>query len=111
MNRGDVYLADLNPSRGSEQSGIRPVAIIQRNTLARFTSTIVVVPFTTNLRRAMIPGTVLIPAEENGLTRDSVALCYQIAVLDRSRLTKKLGSLTTRQLANLDQALKYALDL
>jgi len=111
MNRGDIYLADLNPSRGSEQSGIRPVVVVQRDALVRFTSTIVVVPFTTNLRRANVPGTVLIPAEENGLTTDSVALCYQIAVLDQSRLTKKLGSLTSQQLANLNQALKYAPNL
>lgn len=102
MNRGDVYLADLNPSRGSEQSGIRPVAIVQRDTLARFTSTVVVVPFTTNPRRAKIPGTVVIAAEESGLTQDSVALCYQMAVLDRSRLLNKLGTLSVQQLIQLD---------
>jgi mRNA interferase MazF len=46
MTRGDIYLADLNPTRGAEQAGIRPVVIVQRDTLARFTSTVVVVPFT-----------------------------------------------------------------
>ncbi|MCL1475299.1 type II toxin-antitoxin system PemK/MazF family toxin [Argonema antarcticum] len=55
--RGDVYLADLNPSRGSEQAGIRPVILVQRNTLDRFTTTVVVIPITSNLRRAKIPGT------------------------------------------------------
>lgn len=111
MNRGDVYLADLNPSRGSEQSGIRPVVLVQRNTLFQFTSTVVVVPFTTNLRRAKVPGTVLIPMGNSGLSQESVALCYQIVVLDQSRLLTKLGSLSSNQLNQLDQARKYTLSL
>ena len=48
---GDIYLADLNPSKGSEQAGIRPVIIVQRDTLDRFTTTVVVIPVTSNLRR------------------------------------------------------------
>jgi mRNA-degrading endonuclease toxin of MazEF toxin-antitoxin module len=43
MSRGDIYLADLNPSRGSEQAGIRPVVIVQREAIDRFTQTIVIV--------------------------------------------------------------------
>lgn len=66
--RGEIYLADPNPSRGSEQAGIRPVIIVQRNTFDRFTTTVVVVPLTSNLRRARIPGTIVIPAGEGGLT-------------------------------------------
>lgn len=56
---GEVYLADLNPTRGSEQAGIRPVITLQRDTLDRFTTTVVVVPVTSNLRRAKIPGTII----------------------------------------------------
>lgn len=44
--RGDIYLADLNLSRGSEQAAIRPVIIVQRDRLAQFTTTLVVVPLT-----------------------------------------------------------------
>ncbi|MEH2084054.1 MAG: type II toxin-antitoxin system PemK/MazF family toxin [Nostoc sp.] len=57
--RGDVYLADLNQTRGSEQAGIRPVIIVQRDRIAQFTTTSIVVPLTTNLRRAIIPGKLL----------------------------------------------------
>jgi mRNA interferase MazF len=56
--RGDIYLADLNPSLGSEQAGVRPVILVQRQNLDRFTRTVVVIPVTTNLRRAQIPSTV-----------------------------------------------------
>ena len=94
--RGDVYLADLNPSRGSEQAGIRPVIIVQRNTIDRFTQTVVVVPITSG---------------EGGLLQDSVALCYQIVVIDKQRLTRKLGTLSSNYLLMLKEALKYTLQL
>lgn len=109
--RGDIYLADLNPSRGSEQAGIRPVIIVQRDTLDRFTTTVVVVPLTTNLRRARIPGTVSIAVGEAGLTQESVALFYQIVVIDRQRLIRKLGTLSPSYLLMLKESLEYTLKL
>lgn len=109
--RGDVYLADLNPSRGSEQAGIRPVIIVQRDTLTRFTTTVIVVPLTSNLRRARIPGTLVIPSGEGGLVQESVALCYQIVVLDQQRLIQKLGTLSSSYLLSLKAALNYTLKL
>ncbi|MEH1960752.1 MAG: type II toxin-antitoxin system PemK/MazF family toxin [Nostoc sp.] len=109
--RGDVYLADLNPSRGSEQAGIGPVIIVQRDRLAQFTTTSVVVPLTTNLRRALIPGTIVIPSGEGGLTQESVVLCYQIVVIDKQRLIRKLGTLSHNYLLMLKAALEYTLEL
>jgi mRNA interferase MazF len=109
--RGDIYLADLNPSRGSEQAGVRPVILVQRQNLDRFTRTVVVIPVTTNLRRAQIPGTVLIAAGEGGLSQESVALCYQIVVIDRQRLQRQLGTLSAVYLQQLGEAIRYTLDL
>lgn len=108
---GAVFLADLNPSRGSEQGGIRPVIVVQRTNIDRFTRTVVVVPLTTNIRRSQIPGTVVIPAGEGGLTQESVALCYQIVVLDRQRLQRQLGNLSKVSGLALKQALQYTLEL
>ena len=109
--RGDIYLADLNPSRGSEQAGVRPVILVQRQNLDRFTRTVVVIPVTTNLRRAQIPGTVLIPVGEGGLSQESVALCYQIVVIDKQRLQRQLGTLSPVYLQRLGEAIRYTLDL
>ena len=109
--RGDIYLADLNPSRGSEQAGISTVILVQRQNLERFTRTVVVIPVTTNLRRAQVPGTMLIPAGEGGLSQESVALCYQIVVIDKQRLQRQLGTLSAIYLQRLGEALRYTLDL
>ena len=85
--RGEIWLAELNPIRGSEQAGTRPVIILQNNSVNRFTSTFLAIPLTTNLRRASLPTCVLLPEGEAGLARESVALCHQLRVLDKSRLT------------------------
>ena len=111
MNRGEIFLANLNPSRGSEQSGIRPVIVIQRNTIGRFTRTALVIPLSSNLRRSNIPGTITIPAGEGGLTQDSVALCYQTVVLDQERFIRKLGNLSQPYLEMIRQALIYTMEL
>ena len=111
MQKGEVYRADLNPVVGSEQAGLRPVVVVQNSVLNRPTRTVVVVPFTTNLRRAELPSGVLIPHGEGGLDQDSVALCHQVRVLDKSRLTTRLGKLALASIAKIDETLKFVMDL
>ncbi len=60
VRRGEIWLADLNPTRGSEQAGIRPVLIFQNDLLNKYTTTVLAIPLTTNLRRAALPSCVLI---------------------------------------------------
>jgi len=110
MRKGDVCLADLNPTRGSEQAGTRPVVIFQKDILNKFTRT-VVIPFTTNLKRAQLPSGVLVRKGDGGLREDSVALCHQIRVLDRSRLTARLGSLSPATVEQIEAALAFTLDM
>lgn len=87
MKRGEIYFANLDdPPHGHEQGKRRPVVILQRNELNRTAKTVVVVPFTTNLKTARLPSCVLVKAGNGGLTSDSVALCNQIRVLDKRRL-------------------------
>jgi mRNA interferase MazF len=94
VSRGEIWLADLNPTQGSEQSGTRPVLIFQNNSINRFTSTFVTIPLTTNLRRASLPTCVLVKQGEGGLVKDSVALCHQLRVIDKLRLLRRLGAVS-----------------
>ena len=55
IKRGDVCLANLNPTYGSEQAGIRPVLVFQNDVINEFTTTLLTIPLTTNLRRAALP--------------------------------------------------------
>jgi mRNA interferase MazF len=82
VHRGEVWLADLNPVRGSEQSGVRPVLILQNDVVGKFTTTVLALPLTTNLRRATLPSSVTVNKGEGGLNEDSIVLCHQLRVLD-----------------------------
>ena len=111
MKKGDVYIADLSGSRGSEQAGIRPVLIIQSDKISKYTQTVVSIPITTNLRRAQIPGCVLLPKGEGGLIQDSVALCYQIRAIAKSRLQNRIGSLSPPVLKQIEDAIKITFEM
>ncbi|MBM3933770.1 MAG: type II toxin-antitoxin system PemK/MazF family toxin [SAR202 cluster bacterium] len=105
--RGEVWVPDLDPIRGSEQAGTRPVLIIQNNLISRHTTTVIAVPLTTNLRCAPLPSSVMIPIGEAGLRSDSVALCNQIRAIDSSRLTTRLGVVTQNTLTAIDECILF----
>jgi mRNA interferase MazF len=108
---GDIYLAALEPVKGSEQGRKRPVSVFQNPDLGRFTSTVICVPLTTNLTRKGVPGTCFIRKGEGGLTQDSVALCFQLRALDKTRLVKKHGTVSTETLNALANAILSALGI
>jgi mRNA interferase MazF len=110
VTRGDVWLADLNPTRGSEQAGTRPVLIFQRDDVSRFTTTVLAIPFTTNLRRAALPSCVQIPQGEGGLASDSVALCHQLRVL-KARLLRKLGTVGQTTIFAVESCVMYTMGI
>src|ERR1051326_5699156 len=98
VKRGEIWLATLNPTRGSEQAGTRPVLILQHDVIRKYTTTILAIPLTTNLRRASLPSCVQISKGEGGLSSDSVALCHQLRVLDKTRLVRRLGAVRAKTL-------------
>lgn len=107
VRRGEIWLADLNPTRGSEQAGTRPVLIFQNTIISKYTTTVIAIPLTTNLRRASLPSCVQIPKGEGGLAADSVALCHQLRVLDKTRLQRRLGSVTANTIATVESCVKF----
>lgn len=109
VKRGEIWLATLDPVQGSEQAGTRPVIIFQENTLSKFTTTVITIPLTSNLRRASLPSCIQIPSGEGGLNQESIALCHQIRVLDKTRLTKKLGQLEPDTIALLETTVLFTL--
>ena len=111
MTRGDVWLAHLDPVRGSEQAGTRPVLVFQAEPLNNFLRTTVVIPFTTNLKWARFPFAIFVSAGDGGLSSDSVALCHQIRVSDKSRLIRRLGELSDATMAKIEGAIHLTLGM
>lgn len=109
--RGEVWLVELGGPKGDhEQAGLRPAVILQTDHLT-ILSTIVIVPLTTQSKRAGFANTVWIAEMEAGLDRDSVALCHQIRALDRRKVIRKLGDLTPERLSEIEIAISFVLGL
>ena len=109
--RGDVILCDLNPVVGTEQAGIRPVVILQIDRANAVSPHTIIVPFTTKIRRALLPSHVLVPSGVGGLNQDSVILCEQIRVIDKSRVIRIIGHLDDNYMDGLAVALRVILGL
>ena len=106
MNVGDICWGDLPTVNGHEQSGRRPVAVLQNDTYAGILPTVLIVPLTSSLRASRYPGTVFVPlTAANGLTADSILLAFQIRALDRIRFGAKIGVLEAAILTQLYQTL------
>ncbi len=109
--RGEVWLADLSPTVGTEQSGIRPVLIVQTDRANAHSPHTILVPFTSRIRQRLLPSHVMVPVGEGGVTMDSVALCEQIRVADTARLIRRLGDLPASRIQEVNTALRATLDL
>lgn len=110
--RGQVWVADLNPRRGTEPGKTRPVLIVQAQALldAGHPSTLVA-PLTTHLIDEAEPLRIRIPAAGN-LQRDSDVLIDQLRAIDNRRLVRgPLVQLEPRLMARVEEALLDVLDL
>jgi len=110
--RGEIWDVNWSPGRGAEQKGIRPALIIQNdrgNTSSSYPLTIVASMSRTERE---IPLHVRIaPTEENGLTDFTDVKCEQVMTIEKSRLIRRRGVITSEELNKVDVALKLSLDL
>ena len=111
VKRGDVVLCDLNPVVGTEQAGIRPVVVLQIDRANAVSPHTIIAPFTSKIRRAVLPSHVFVPAGVGGLSQDSVVLCEQIRVIDKSRIIRVIGHLNDVYMEELATALCTILGL
>ncbi|MCI0459509.1 MAG: type II toxin-antitoxin system PemK/MazF family toxin [Gemmataceae bacterium] len=101
MQRGEVWKVDIPFTPGHEQAGERPAVIVQDHPFTTALPTVLIVPFTGAQSAMRFPGTVLVqPDGQNGLTVPSVALVFQLRVLDQRSCLYRLGVLDP---AALDQ--------
>ena len=105
-------MALLDPTKGSEQSGKRPVVIISRDAINHNSSVVVCVPCTGLENCTKIyPSQVLFKKGVGMLDKDSVAMCDQVRAITVNRLEKYLGKLDSKSLVDLENAMRIALDL
>ena len=103
--RGDIYLANLNPFKGSEQGGTRPVVVLQNNDGNYFCPTLIVAPVTTKLKKPELP-THCCFESVRGLPVPSMVSLEQIKTIDKCRIEKYLGKMTREQMMQVEDAIR-----
>jgi len=111
VKRGDLWWANFDPVKGSEQGGTRPVLIIQNNIINKYAPTTIAAPVTGKAYSKVYPYNVFITSRESGLKKDSTIILNQIRTIDKRRLIKRIGKLDRETMKRVDAAIKVSLDL
>jgi mRNA interferase MazF len=112
MNQGEIWLVDLDPTRGAEIQKTRPAVIVNRNQLGILPLKIVVPITDWKPRYSIAPWMVKIePTPLNGLLKSSCTDCFQVRSISQERLVKKFGAIDETTLQTIKTALKVVFDL
>ena len=110
--RGEIWWASVPEPAGSGPGFRRPFLIVSANAFNESRiSTVIATVITSNLRLAGAPGNVQIPARGSGLSKPSVVNVSQMITIDKAFLTERVGRLSPRLLAAVDDGLRLALSL
>ncbi len=113
ISRGQIYFVDLDPVKGHEQSGLRPVLVISTDGINRKPLVVTVVIGTkgSNVTREY-PSNIRVPSQDSGLPLETVFLCYQVSSLDHSRFNgPPVGKLSNVFMKKVEDALRLCFEL
>lgn len=100
MQQGEIWMADLNPSKGSKQAGWRPVVIVSGNLANTYLNTVICCPLTTKVKN--YKGNVILnPNASNKLKKVSEILTFHIRSISKERLVEKRGKITEEELTEI----------
>jgi len=104
-----VWTVELRGGHGSKQRGPRPALVIQNDVGNTYAATTIVAAITSTIK--IYPVTVALECGEGGLTRPSMVNLSQMFTIDKQRLRRRLGALSTERLQAVDAAIRVCLDV
>jgi len=104
MKQSEIWMANLQPVKGSEQAGYRPVLIISGNLLNEQLDIVITCPLTSSVKH-YFGNLILEPNRTNGLRHKSEVLTFQIRSISKYRLEKKIGEITIPELKTVLETL------
>ncbi len=108
--RGEVYYVNFDPTIGVEIKKTRPALIIQ-NDVGNAYSQATIVAAITSTQREVSPYEVFLKSGEGGLPKDSIVLLNQVRTIDKKRLGKRLGTISSESIKRVDKAIEISLGL
>ena len=109
--RGDIYLANLNPFKGSEQGGRRPVVVLQNNTGNLHSSTIIVATMTSHIDKKREQPTHYILPPVGQLKTASVVQLEQIKTIDKCRVLKYFVRIPAEHMREINRVIKISMGI
>ena len=108
--RGEIWLADLSPTRGHDQAGRRPVLVVSEDLFNRGPAGLVIVlPMTSTIRA--IPSHVPVSPPEGGLKTKTAVLCEGIRSISTDRLVQRWGAVMSNTMTSIEDRLRILLRL
>ncbi len=111
ISRGGIVLVNLEPVVGSEQDKTRSALVIQNDIGNEYSPTIIVAPITPKIFSQQFPTNVEIDKTDSPLKEKSTILLNQIRTIDKSRIIKNYGPLSSKKLKEVDEAIMNSLGL
>ena len=109
VKRGEIYYADLSPVIGSEQSGFRPVLIVQNDRDNETSPTTIVAAITSSKTKSQLPTHVTFTAD--CLPYESTVLLEQVRTIDKIRFSECIGKLDDETMAEVNEAIAITFDI
>ena len=114
VKKWDIYYLNLDPTKGSEQRGIRPILVISNDAFNRHLPVFTCIPFSSVKPGAKVyPTEVFLTAQESGLAKDSVLMLQQIRTVSNVRISgPKISEISDEKLkSRINQALRLYFEL
>jgi mRNA interferase MazF len=105
----DIWLANLNPARGTEPGKTRPVVVVQTDLLNEMHPSTIICPITSKVNNEIL--LLRVHLKKNQLEKPSDILVDQMRSIDNKRLVKRLGKLTKEQVQTLKENIRIVLDI
>jgi mRNA interferase MazF len=108
--RGEIWMVDLNPTRGREQRGKRPALVVSHDTFNSGPAELVVVLPITGTARG-IPFHVPVDPPEGGVKKSSYIKCEDVRSISKERLAKRWGVVSSVTMREVEDRLRILLNL
>ena len=109
--RGEIYLVNFDPTMGHEIQKTRPAVVIQNNISNQYSPITIVAAISSQFSDPPFPREVIVETAETGLPKRSAVIVNQIRSVDRMRLGKKIGQLSSASMQLVNESLKISLSL
>lgn len=108
INQGDIYWVQLANAEGEEPRIPHPYVVVQENALNHSDlKTVVICGLTTNLKRASMPGSVLLDAGEANLPKPSVVEVSKISTIDKAQLGDYIGTVNEQRVRQILAGIRF----